>query len=208
VQGRQTLVQNVETLAHIATIVRFGPQAFRRFGDSSQPGPQLVTLTGAVKDPGRVVELLRPRTLGELLTRQGGVVEMPQALLVGGYGGTFVSGPAAMSSTFTRDALADFGASLGCGLVGVVPQGVCGLKEAAGVLRYLASQSAGQCGPCLYGLQGLATVMDDLVAGRAKRRTIASTERRFFLIEGRGACSHPDAAVTLMRSALSVFITR
>lgn len=158
-----------------------------------------------MKEPGRVVELLHPATIGEVITRHGEVVEMPQALLIGSYGGTCLDAQTAMSCAFTQGSLSSFPAPLGCGLLGVIPQGVCGLKEAARIMRYLASQSAGRCGPCLHGLQGLSHVMDGLVAGKAKRRTFATIECRFVLIEGRSACSHPDAAVTLMRSALSVF---
>lgn len=205
VGGRPTLVQNVETLAHLALVVYLGPASFRRAGSRGSPGSQLVTLTGGVRTPGKVVEIVHPAPLGQILGDEMTGTDPPQAILFGGYGGSFAEGSRALEFEYSREALTSHGLSLGCGLIGVLPQGTCGLGETARLMRYLASESAGQCGPCLYGLDGLASIMEDLVEFRVQRRTIRSVEARFSVVEGRGACAHPDAAVSLMRSALEVF---
>jgi NADH:ubiquinone oxidoreductase subunit F (NADH-binding) len=67
--GRPTLVQNVETLAHIALIARFGADWFRELGGSA--GSALVTVSGAVQRPG-VYEIALGMPIGELISRAGG----------------------------------------------------------------------------------------------------------------------------------------
>jgi NADH:ubiquinone oxidoreductase subunit F (NADH-binding) len=73
------------------------------------------------------------------------------------------------------------------------------------VTRYLALESAGQCGPCFNGLPRIATVLDELAGSRPDPRALAAIRRWAGLVEGRGACHHPDGTVRFVRSALHVF---
>ena len=88
VGGSPTLVQNVETLAHLALIARFGPAWFRELGTATEPGTTLVTISGAVVRPG-IHEVARGARLRELLAEAGGAREDISAYLIGGYFGTF-----------------------------------------------------------------------------------------------------------------------
>ena len=93
VDGRPTVVLNVETLAHVGLIVRHGPAWFREVGTDSQPGTALVTLSGAVNVPG-VYEVAFHDPLAALVERAGGLSGPAKALLVGGYGGAWLGGGA------------------------------------------------------------------------------------------------------------------
>ena len=73
------------------------------------------------------------------------------------------------------------------------------------MLGWLAGQSAQQCGPCLFGLPAIAGDFGQLALGRADAALFERLHRRLGTVAGRGACSHPDGAVRLARSALSVF---
>jgi NADH:ubiquinone oxidoreductase subunit F (NADH-binding) len=73
------------------------------------------------------------------------------------------------------------------------------------VVRYLAAESAGQCGPCLNGLPRIAAALAELAGPRPRRPVRADVERWAGLVEGRGACHHPDGTVRFVRSALTVF---
>ena len=74
--------------------------------------------------------------------------------------------------------------------------------ESARIVTYLAGQSAGQCGPCVYGLPAIADDLTRLARGEADAGLLGRLDRRLREVDGRGACRHPDGAVQLARSAL------
>jgi NADH:ubiquinone oxidoreductase subunit F (NADH-binding) len=201
--GRQSaLVHNAETLAHVAMIARSGADAFRAHGLLEDPGTCLVTISGAVENPG-VVEVDRGTPLIDIAQR-GTLRHTPQALLVGGYGGAWVA-PEHFATPYASLSLRAVGSSAGVGVVVVLGPDACGLVESARIAHYLSAQSAGQCGPCVYGLPAIADDMARLARGRVDVALMARLDRRLQEVDGRGACRHPDGAVQLVRSALSVF---
>jgi NADH:ubiquinone oxidoreductase subunit F (NADH-binding) len=195
-RGRPTLVQNVETLANIGLIARHGAGWFRRRGDADEPGTVLVTALGAVSRPG-VAEVDLGTPMREVLQRFGGLTALPQALLVGGYFGSWVRAREALDLPLTNAALASLGASLGARTIVVLPQDACGLTESARIARYLADESAGQCGPCLFGLAAMADALELLDIDRLRRLAPQ--------VAGRGACAHPTGATRFVASAVRVF---
>ena len=206
VRGRPTLVNNVETLAHLALIARYGDRWFRGAGLPSAPGSALVTVSGAVRRPG-VYEIELGTPAGQVVMMAGGPAERPAALLVGGFFGAWLPARSAWPVPMCHAALKAAGGAMGAGIVVVLPDSSCGLAETARVIRYLADENAGQCGPCMFGLPALADAVADLAyqggRGRAAERVAALAG----LVDGRGACRHPDGAVQLVRSALRAFET-
>lgn len=199
-----TLMLNVETLAQIALIARYGAAWFRREGTSAEPGTVLVTLGGAVASPG-VYEIALGSPLAELVALAGGATAELSAFLVGGYFGSWIG---AAEGQTTRLANADLGrlrASLGARAIHALPAAACGVAETARVTRYLANESAGQCGPCVHGLDAVAGNLEHLARADARRDDAGLLRRRLGQIAGRGACRHPDGAVGLVASALRVF---
>jgi NADH:ubiquinone oxidoreductase subunit F (NADH-binding) len=210
VRGRPTLVHNVETLAHLALAARFGPAWFREAGTPDEPGTFLSTVSGAVANPG-VYEFGYGIALGDLLAAAGGATTRAQAVLVGGYHGAWVplqTPASALGAPVSRAGLRPYGASPGAGIIAVLPSATCGLEQTSQIVSFLAGQSAGQCGPCLNGLPRLAEVFQMLVATPGRPAPAAALEevrRLAGLVEGRGACHHPDGTVRLVRSALETF---
>ena len=94
---------------------------------------------------------------------------------------------------------------LGAGILAMLPAEACGLCETARVARYLAEQSAGQCGPCVHGLAAIAGSLEQLVRGDGRTADLTLLHRRLVQIVDRGACRHPDGAAALVSSALRVF---
>jgi NADH:ubiquinone oxidoreductase subunit F (NADH-binding) len=136
----------------------------------------------------------------------GGPTEDLQALLIGGYFGAWLPVEVAWPVPMTQAGLRAVGGALGAGVVIALPGSSCGLAETARVVRYLAEQGAGQCGPCLMGLPALAGAIADLAFQGGRGRAVEAIAALLPLVEGRGACRHPDGATQLARSAVRAFI--
>ncbi|MDP9223301.1 MAG: proton-conducting membrane transporter [Actinomycetota bacterium] len=202
VDRQATLVQNVETLAHVALIARFGTEWFRSVGLPGDPGTTLLTVSGAVHRPA-VIETATGATLAHALELVQGATAPLQAFLIGGYFGTWIAPDDAGEVLLAHDPNPG-SPPLGCGAVVALGQDACGLFETSKIVRYMASENAGQCGPCVFGLQAIAEAMERFVAsGEAK--ALDDLRRWSAQIEGRGACRHPDGAVRLLASALATF---
>ncbi len=204
VRRRPTLVNNAETLAHVALIARHGPRWFRELGIAGQPGSTLVTLSGPVAYPG-VYEIEYGASLTSLLEAAGGTTAASRAALFGGYAGGWVDGHLLSGVALSDEHLAPHGVSLGAGVVLLLSESACPVAEIVRVARWLARQSAGQCGPCVHGLDSIAGTLEQLADGTRDRHYSQRLAELVALTAKRGACSHPDGAVRFVTSALRVF---
>jgi len=196
------LVHNAETLAHMALIARYGPASFRGAGTADAPGTTLVTVSGGVEHPG-VYEVALGTTLGAIVAQARPTHEVT-AVLTGGFGGSWVPAAALPTRYAPRD-LAAVGGVVGPGVLVVLTRRSCGIAETRRVARYMAGESAGQCGPCVFGLPAVADDLERLESGFADPDAIGRLEARVASVDGRGACRHPDGVARMVRSALSVF---
>ncbi len=206
VGGRPTVVSNAETASHLALITRFGAGWFREAGTPGTPGSVLVTVTGDVTRPGCVLEVTRPVEVGAVIAAGGGSPVPPQAVLTGGYAGTWTPGERIWRLPLDPLAMTRSGIAFGCGLLGVFGSGRCGLVEAARLMAWLSGERAGQCGACTSGLpavsERLAGIADGSLRGRREiHRLVALTAE----VSGRGLCSLPDGAAAMAESALVTF---
>lgn len=204
VRRQPTLVNNAETFAHVALIARHGARWFRSLGMPNQPGSTLVTLSGPVAYPG-VYEVEYGASLSSLLDAAGGLTTRLRAALFGGYAGTWVDGRALSGAALSDDHLAPHYASMGAGVIVLLSSDACPVAETARVTRWLARQSARQCGPCVHGLDALADTLGQVASGAADRSFARRTEQLVGLVQRRGACSHPDGTARFVMSALEVF---
>ena len=187
VGGAPTLVQNVETFMRVAMLARGLPA-----------GGTLITLAGAVARPG-VLEVEPNTTIGEAIASAGGMNAAPRAILVGGYFGRWLDTQEALAARIAH------GQGLGCGVIGVLPASRCPVCDVAGIMRYLASESSAQCGPCFFGLRALADACTRIAADSNTPNDLTNLHRWASEVRGRGACKHPDGAVIFLSSALHVF---
>jgi NADH:ubiquinone oxidoreductase subunit F (NADH-binding) len=204
VRRRPTLINNAETLAHLALIARHGPQWFRQLGTHAHPGSTLLTLSGGVAHLG-VYEIEQGAPLASLIEVAGGTSSPIRAVLLGGYAGAWLDGGSISTLALSNDHLAAREASLGAGIVVLLSQEACPVAETSRVARWLAEQSAGQCGPCMHGLRAIAGAIEEVAAGAASAGVGQRIARWTSLAKGRGACAHPDGVVRFITSALDVF---
>lgn len=192
------LVFNAETLARVAAL-----WLDHTDGRSDSAPHRLVTVAGAVPQPG-VYEVPTGWTAARVVEHAGGPTEPPRGVLLGGYAGTWLAWPRTPVTTLRRADLAATGADLGAGLVYVLGR-ECPLRFVGSVLDYLASESAGQCGPCLFGLPGIARDWAELAPPATGPAALDRLTRRLPVVAGRGACRHPDGAVRQAATALALF---
>ena len=184
------LASNAETFAQVAIAMRLGARRFRDTGTHAEPGTTLLTVGGAVSRPG-VVEIPLGTPLGIVLAAAGATD--PQAIVAGGYHGSW-------HAPLPQLRLARDGITLGAGVLLVLDASTCALGELARVAAWLAAQCARQCGPCQFGLPALARDVAALAAGTGAALPAALRHAR--MVDGRGACRHPDGAARFVTSGL------
>ncbi|MDO5753120.1 NADH-ubiquinone oxidoreductase-F iron-sulfur binding region domain-containing protein [Arthrobacter sp.] len=199
-KGRPTLVFNVETLAHLALIARYGPAWFRTEGSDRDPGTRLLSVSGPAGQ--QVLEVAGDLRLGEVLASAAVDLATVQAVMVGGYHGRWV-GP--LDYQLSPTGPEGLTVQPGAGVVHVLHTSQCGLEATARIVGYLANESAKQCGPCMFGLPVMARVMNALAHGGCDPRLVGELDRLSHLVTGRGACHHPDGTAQLVGSALGTF---
>lgn len=202
--GRPTLVQNAETLAHIALIARHGGAWFASIGDPAAPGTTLVSVGGAVAVPG-VIEVATGTPVRAILQRCGGESVTVQGFLTGGYGGAWVKAEELIDTPWAPDSVANTGGVIGAGILWALDGEHCGIRELASVSRWMAGESAGQCGPCRFGLPSVADDLEVLITAQADQETLSELNHRLPLIQGRGGCKHPDGTARFISTGLHAF---
>ena len=202
--GRPTLVQNVETLAHLALVARHGGEWFASVGAASAPGTTLVTVGGAVEHPG-IVEVPTGTTVGEILTLRGGAIGPARGYLTGGYGGGWIAADGFDRTPWAPDAMTAAGAVIGASLLWRVGEHDCPLDEMARVTAWMAGESAGQCGPCIFGLPSVSSDVHRLAVRAADAQDLDRLRGRLGLVSNRGGCKHPDGVARFVSTGLAAF---
>lgn len=152
--GRPTFASNVETFAQLALLAALGPEGYAEAGTRAEPGTTLAT----VHVPGRpasVVEVPHGTPLTALVGHTAPV-------LLGGYHGTWSR---TVDVPIERPSLRAAGLAWGAGVVATLAADSCPLGEIARVAAWLAAESVGQCGPCVFGLRSIAADLAGLVRG-------------------------------------------
>ena len=201
--GRPTLVLNVETIAHIALLARYGDGWFRSVGLPHAPGSALMTVTGDV-GRGGVAEV----SMGSSLQSIVGACDprsQPEMVLAGGYFGGWLPWELFAGLRADPQQLQAAGAGLGAGVLVVAPAGSCVVAETARIVAYLARESAGQCGPCVNGVAAVARDLARMCTVDAGRVVTERLRARIDIIDGRGGCALPDGVRRLVASVLEGF---
>ncbi|MGZ6729574.1 MAG: NADH-ubiquinone oxidoreductase-F iron-sulfur binding region domain-containing protein [Gaiellaceae bacterium] len=159
--GRPTLINNVETLVHVARIARGEWESAR-----------LWSVSGAVREPGCYEAPLDVTARTLIDEHAGGATEEIGAFVPGGAASGILP-PAALDVPLTREALAEWGSGPGSAALQVFPVSYSPLRLLAETLRFFAEESCQKCTPCRIGTRALHHVSEELEDGR-----IAMTRER------------------------------
>jgi NADH:ubiquinone oxidoreductase subunit F (NADH-binding) len=202
VEGRPTLVSNVETLAHAAWISRHGAASYRLHGTADSPGTTLVTLGGACARPG-VYEVPFGLSVRELFDLAGGLTSDLTGLVMGGWFGGILT-PDHLDLTCTYEAVRAAGSGLGCASITALGSDVDPVQVAADIAAWYAGESAQQCGVCINGTQAIRDAVAQLAAGTPDDALRDKLARWGTQLPGRAACAFLDGAATLARSVVTL----
>ena len=183
--GRPTLVNNVETLAHVARILRGEWRPTR-----------LWSVSGAVAKPGCYEAPLDVTLRGLIDEHAGGLTAEPSAIVPGGAASGILP-PAALDTPLTRDALAEWGCAVGSAAVQVFPRSYSPRRLLAETMRFFAEESCQKCTPCRIGNRALHAVF-------AGERELAADQRDEWLeaMALTSICGLGQAAPVPVRNAL------
>jgi NADH:ubiquinone oxidoreductase subunit F (NADH-binding) len=184
-----TLVQNVETLAHVALLA----------SDGSAGDTFLATVSQRGQQPALVEVPLGVR-LGELVEWLGADLSALRGAIAGGLFGGLLADP--WSLPLTHEALRAAGSALGCGSFALVGEDDCPVDAAADAVAFLAAESSRQCGVCVNATAGMAEVLTALRVGTVEPHQLAKMAGWTEKVPGRGACALVDAAARMAASLL------
>jgi NADH:ubiquinone oxidoreductase subunit F (NADH-binding)/NADH:ubiquinone oxidoreductase subunit E len=200
--GRPTVINNVETLATVPSILADGADRFVALGTASASGPKVFGLSGPIRRPG-VVETRNGVTLSALLNGLGGGLPESRAFL-----GALVGGP---SGSVVPRALFDVPmeprgrVSPGTGGIVAIPVGASIVSIVETLLAFNANESCGKCTPCREGAPRLLAMIDEL--RRSSRAAATRTEigELAEAMQSASLCGLGQAAPLALLRALETF---
>ena len=164
--GRPTLIQNVETLAHIPAILRNGGKWWAALGTRGAAGTRLWSVTGAVATPG-CYEAPNGVTTRELVEEHAGGFTDEVGSVVPGGAASGILPPSALDAPLTRKGLREYGAGPGSAAVQIFPASYSPLRLLAETMRFFAEESCQKCTPCRIGNRALHHLSEELQRGEA-----------------------------------------
>jgi NADH-quinone oxidoreductase subunit F len=206
IHGCPTLINNIETLAHVPAIVKNGADWFKSLGIGTSSGTKLYSLSGDVLHPG-VFELPMGTTLRDLIYVHGGGLlsgKPLKAVFTGGPSNTLLT-PSDLDVNLDFESLKAIGASLGTGAMIAVSEGAGMVKRVAEYARFFAHSSCGQCPSCKMGTATISTLLDRIDTGCGNRADIATLESLCRMLPGSGRCHLVNGVVHLLDSSFKHF---
>ena len=203
-QSSPTVINNVESLTNLPDIVLNGPEWFRSVGTSSTPGTKLVSLAGAVRQPG-LYEVALGTSLRHIIDScGGGTAGDVIALLVGGHSGSIL--PVSLLDTpYDVQPLQALGGILGAG--GIVPltDQECVVAAVRETVAYNSRESCGKCTPCREGTVRMLGLFDDLRVGAAPPEALETIDELNDVLAFGSLCGLGQMAPNPVRALLRHF---
>jgi NADH-quinone oxidoreductase subunit F len=208
--GKPTIINNVETLAHVSRILNVGPEIFRSIGTKDSPGTKTFALTGHVANTG-LVEVPFGTTLREIVYNiGGGITDDAGKVWKNGFKAVQIGGPSGGCLTedhldlpLAYESLRSVGAMVGSGGLVAMNQGTCMVSIARFFMEFTQRESCGKCVLCREGTRQLLALLDDVIEGRADAGTLDLLQRLGRAVQVGSLCglgkTAPNPVLSTMR---------
>ena len=193
VQQRPTLISSAETIAWLPQLV----------ADGAKADTKLVSVTGAVREPG-IYEVALGTALGAILDRAGGVVGELKAIQVGGPTGGLLAA-SKRDVRFGFDELKAAGTHMGSAQVRAITTDTCVVGEAAKMFAYLAKETCGICVPCRVGTARVQGILESVQSQLGRDSDIAWLGELGDHMEKFSLCGFGITAPSILRTTMTEF---
>lgn len=205
--GKPTIVNNVETLSNLPSIINFGADWFKSLSLTEDAGTKLYGVSGRVNTPG-CWELPMGTPARELLEHHAGGLQAGLRLktFLPGGGSTPLLLPEHLDTPMDYTAIGQLGSRLGTGTMIVIDDQINFVGAIKNLEHFFAQESCGFCTPCRDGLPWVEKTLDNLLEGRGTNSDIAWLERATRMLNmGNTFCAHAPGAMGPLESALKYF---
>ena len=201
-----TVLNNVETLANVPVILRYGGDEFAKLGTEGSKGTKVFSMVGKVKRTG-LVEVPMGATLRHLIFDIGGGIQGDRpfkAVQTGGPSGGCI--PAELLDLpVDFDTLKSHGAMMGSGGMIVMDDRSCMVEVARYYIKFLSEESCGKCTPCREGLRHMLQILTDICEGRGELSDLDVLEELCHTLADSSLCALGKSAPNPVLTTLKYF---
>ncbi|MGB7594558.1 MAG: NADH-quinone oxidoreductase subunit NuoF [Erysipelotrichaceae bacterium] len=206
VWGKPTIINNVETFANVAPILREGSAKFASIGTEKSKGTKVFALGGKISNTG-LVEVPMGTTLREVIYEIGGGCPDKKnfkAVQTGGpSGGCLVEKD--LDTQIDFDNLVALGSMMGSGGMIVLDEDNCMVDVARFYMDFIVDESCGKCTPCRVGTKRMLEMLIDITEGRGTAETLVELENLAIQVKDTSACGLGQTASNPVLSTMRLF---
>ena len=204
--GKPTLLNNVETYANIAQIIRNGAEWYSAIGTEKSKGTKVFALGGKITNVG-LVEVPMGTTLREIIEEIGGGIPDGKAFKAAQTGGP--SGgciPAEHIDTpIDYESLSALGSMMGSGGLIVMDEDNCMVDVSKFYLNFTADESCGKCTPCRVGTRKLLQLLEKITEGKGEPEDLEKIRDLATHMKSSSLCALGQSAPNPVLSTLQYF---